>query len=294
MLAAAPQLILQHNALFRSFRHRRWVLPVSAVCLVVAFQPVAAQNGSLVNGELPARAVLGANLQYAPEYAGASRHSFDLKPLWALQYGRVRISSSGAAAVLGFGADTPGAGASADLVRTDRFKLRLGLRLDHGRKSSDSADLAGLPDVRNTVRGRVAASYALDEHWTTAASVSQDLLGRDGGALASLDLGYRARLTETTQWSTGVGLAFGNSRYMQSYFGVPEGALRPPRLPSFSPGAGARDVHTGIGLMTTITPRWVAFGGIGYSVLLGDAAASPLTKSRSDWSAAVGLAWRCC
>jgi outer membrane protein len=148
--------------------------------------------------------------------------------------------------------------------------------------------------VRDTVRGRVSASYAPDEHWTTAAGISQDLLGRGGGALASLDLGYRARLTETTQWSTGVGLAFGNSRYMQSYFGVPDGALRPPRLPSFAPGAGARDVHTGIGLMTTITPRWVAFGGIGYSVLLGNAAASPLTRNRSDGSAAVGLAWRCC
>lgn len=265
-----------------------------ATCLGLACQTAAAQNGALVNGEMPARIVLGANLVYAPEYAGASRHSLDLKPVWALQYGRVRISSSGAASVLGFGADSPGAGASADLVQTDRFKLRLGLRLDHGRKSSDSVDLAGLPDVRNTVRGRVAASYALDAHWTTAVSVSQDLLGRDGGALASLDLGYRAKLTASTQWSTGAGLTFGNSRYMQSYFGVPEGALRPPQLPSFSPGAGLRDVHTGIGLMMTITPRWVAFGGAGYSVLLGDAASSPLTKGRGNWSASVGLAWRCC
>ena len=80
---------------------------------------------------------------------------------------------------------------------------------------------------------------------------------------------------------------------MQSYFGVPEGVLQ-PRLAAFAPGGGLRDVHTGIGLMTAITPSWIAFGGLGYSILLGNAADSPLTKSRNDWSASAGLAWRCC
>ena len=256
--------------------------------------PATAQNGSLVDGETPAKIVLGASLQSTPEYAGGDRRDLSLKPLWALQYGRVRLSTSGAAAVLGFGADAPGPGASADLLQGDRFKLNFALRLDHGRRSSDSPDLAGLPDVRQTLRGRLAASYKLDAHWTAAASVSQDLLGRAGGALGALDLGYRDRLSDAVHWSAGAGLAFGDGRYMGSYFGVPAGALRLPDRPAFAPGAGLRDVHSGVGLMAALAPSWVAFGGIGYSTLLGDAAASPLTKSRSSWSASLGLAWRCC
>jgi outer membrane scaffolding protein for murein synthesis (MipA/OmpV family) len=273
---------------------RQRIAAAVALATAVAWQTAAAENGSLVNGETAARIVVGANLQFAPEYAGADRQELKLRPLWALQYGRVRISTSGASSVLGFGADAPGPGASADLIKKDRFKLSLALRLDHGRRSSDSPDLAGLPDIRQTLRGRLGASYALDAHWTTAASISQDLLGRGGGAVGALDLGYKDRLTDSTHWSAGAGIAFGNARYMQSYFGVADGALRPPGLPSFAPGAGLRDVHTGLGLMTAITPSWVAFGGVGYSTLLGGAASSPLTKSRNSWSASIGMAWRCC
>jgi MipA family protein len=122
--------------------------------------------------------------------------------------------------------------------------------------------------------------YRLDPHWSVGAVVSQDLLGRNGGALAALDLSYRDRLAGSTQWSAGARLAFGNGTYMRSDFGVPESAAGPNERPAFAPGAGPRDVHVGIGLTTAITPRWIAFAGAGASSLLGDAASSPFTKSR--------------
>ena len=266
----------------------------AAATLFLLGSPAFAQTGSLVNGGYAARFVVGGQFALAPDYAGASGQTLKLRPLWAVQFGRLRLSTSGASAVLGFGGDAPGPGASTDLVRTDRFKLGLALRLDHGRDSSASPDLAGLPDVRQTLRGRLGASYALDQHWVAGASLSQDLLGRGGGALGSLDMSYRDRLTPTTQWSVGAGVALADSRYMQSYFGVPADAVTPSGLTPYSPGAGLRDVHTGLSLMTALSPSWIAFGGVGFSTLLADAAASPLTKSRSSWSASIGLAWRCC
>jgi MipA family protein len=151
-----------------------------------------------------------------------------------------------------------------------------------------------LPDVRATLRGRVFASYSLSSRWSASASVSQDLLGRDGGALAALDLGYRAPLTERTEWRVGAGMNFGDRRYMQTYFGVSPQASQQSGLPAFDAQAGLRDLHAGIGLMTALHTRWIAFGGVSISSLQSDAAASPLTRSNTTGSFSVGIAYRCC
>lgn len=240
------------------------------------------------------RYVLGMALTSATEYAGSDRRVLKLQPLWAYQYGRFRISTSRAGAVLGFGADAPGPGASAELVKTARWRLGAALRLDNGRRSSDSALLAGLPDVRRTLRGRVYASYALTENWGLGGSVAQDLLGRGGGTVGALDIGYRQRLSERTEWSAGMGLSFANAQHMRSYFGVTDGQALLPDRPAFTPGAGLKDFHTGIGLTTALAPRWIAFASASASTLLGDAAASPLTKTATSIGASVGLAYRCC
>lgn len=243
--------------------------------------------------DMASKYVIGASLTSAPEYPGASKRVAKLRPLWAYQYGRLRISTSRASSVLGFAADAAGPGASAELVASKTWRLGAALRFDSGRSSSDSADLAGMPDVKRTLRGRVYASVRLTDAWTLNSSLSQDLLGHHGGALASFDLGHRMKFSERTELSSGVGISFGNARYMNTYFGVPDSAVRADR-PAFSAGAGPRDVHVGVGVMTALTPRWIAFANIGASRLLNDAATSPLTRQVTGSSAGIGLAYRCC
>lgn len=240
------------------------------------------------------RFLIGAALSSAPDYAGSDRTAIKPSPLWAWQYGRYRISTGRAAALLGFGADPPGPGASAELLSSGNLKFGAALRIDGGRGASDSPHLAGLPELRRTLRGRFYASYAAGPHWSLGASLSQDLLGRQGGALAAADLGYRAPAGVHSEWSAGVGLSFADRRYMQSYFGVTEAAARTSGLVAFNPGAGIRDLHAGIGWTTALTPRWIAFAGAGISALQGDAAASPLTHARSSTTASMAIAYRCC
>ena len=50
-------------------------------------------------------ALLGASVASRPEYDGASTRQTKLRPLWAFQWGRWRISTSGGSAILGFGRD---------------------------------------------------------------------------------------------------------------------------------------------------------------------------------------------
>jgi outer membrane scaffolding protein for murein synthesis (MipA/OmpV family) len=251
-----------------------------------------ADDEDKVPAPTPFNYVLGAAVAWRPDGVG-SRH-YEIKPslLWAIRWGRWRISAGGANALFGFGREVTGSGASTDLVDSKLWRVGLSLRLDSGRKSADTATTAGLPDIQRTLRGRLFASYALNPDWQLSGSLSQDLLGHHGGLLAGLDLGWRLRRSASTEWTAGVGIGAADSQHMRSYFGVtPEAALSSGRT-AFTPSAGLSDVHAGVGFTRALSPRWVAFGSAGLSRLLGPAAQSPLTQKPLGGQIGVGLAYR--
>jgi outer membrane scaffolding protein for murein synthesis (MipA/OmpV family) len=239
-----------------------------------------------------ARYLLGLNVSLGPEYPGADKQRLKARPLWAYQKGRFRISTGAAGGLLDLGGAASGPGASAELLRSDRLRLGVALRIDQGRDSADSDRLRGVPDVRATLRGRVYASYALSGGWSLGAAVSQDLLGRQGGISLGLDLGYSARLGPLTTWQAGAGLSLGDRRYMRSYFGISERVAASSGYAVFDPGNPLRDVHAGLGFRHGLSRHWLSFGGIVYSRLLADAAASPLTRARGSSAVSLGLAYR--
>ncbi len=233
---------------------------------------------------------LGVSAAYTPSYLGSGNQHVRPRPLWAFQYGRIRISTGGAAAVLGIAQDPRGPGASAELVSSQQFRAGVSLRIDRGRNSSDVEGLEGLPDIAATLRGRAYASYALTPRWTLAGTVSQDLLGRGGGALASADIGYRMPITPRAEWYFGSSFTWADLRYMTSRYGVPPDS--PSGLPAFSPGAGPNGVSVGTGFTWAMSSHWVLFGGASATRLLGYAADSPVTDNNVSASASIGLAYR--
>lgn len=240
------------------------------------------------------RYALGIAVSYAPEYSGAQRSVFKPRPLWAWQRGRFRVSTSGANTVLGFGSTTPdtGAGASADIAFHDRWRFGAGLRIDNGRRSSDSAELAGIPDVRRTVRLRLYSSYTLDSHWSAIATVSDDLLRRGGGASGSLDVGYGHAIGANAVWSVSAGLRVADRRYLRARYGIPPEVAAATGRDAYDPRAGLESLNLGAGLTRSLSPNWIVFGGVSAASLRGGAAVSPLTTARSTWQVSVGVGWR--
>jgi len=236
---------------------------------------------------------LGLALSSSPEYAGSSRRDVSLKPIAAFRYGRFKISSSGGSGILNFGEHAESSGVSADLISSRALKLKLSARIGGGRKTSDSIDLAGLPEISKTVFTRLSASYALTGQFSLNSTASWDVLGRGSGLTLSVGLGHSQYLNRRTVWNTGIGLTLANATHMQSYFGVPGDAATPTRA-AYQPGAGIKDLSLGTGFMTALSPRWIAFGQLGYSRLLGQAADSPLTTGANNLSATVGIGYRCC
>ena len=231
--------------------------------------PSVPQSAQAVDAPEPSQFhyVLGVAYGLSPSYAGSDERKARLRPVLALQYGRFRLSSSRGSSVLRHGLDASSSGASATLVERDRLNISASLRIDNGRSASEAVLLQGLPEVRSTLRGRLSMGYALTDRWSLSAGLSQDLLGRAGGAQLNTGLQYAFDLTPQTRVNFGVGAA---------------------------PGGGLFSVDAGMGVMTALNRRWVAFGSISASQLRGDARRSPLTVRPNTYSATAGVAYRCC
>jgi len=272
--------------------HSLSALRGAACCLGLLWAPASHASDLLADLAANATMALGAATSLSPSYTGSSTRSVQVVPMWAFQYGRIRLSTGGGAAVLGIPQDPRGPGASAELFGSERMHVGVALRIDRGRESSTVNGLEGLPDVPATLRARAYASYALTPRWTLASSFSQDILGRGGGAVATGDIGYLEPLTPSTEWYAGTGLSWSDQRNMNSYYGVSPESAAATGLPPFSPGAGVTSLRFGVGFTSALTSRWILFGGAGVSRSLGYAAESPLTKQVLGGSVSIGLAYR--
>lgn len=248
----------------------------------------------------PTEPVAGNGLSYAlglavidaPTYAGGAGRELKLRPLWSVRYGRFRISGARSSGLLGSPTIEKHSGASADLIDSDRWKLNLGLRFDNGRQPGDDPALAGLPEIRSTLRGRLSGGLNLGGGFSTSLAYSADLLGRDGGGQVGWGLGHGWAPWPGAKASVGVGATWADQRHMQTYFGIaPDVALRTGRT-AYTAGAGLLDVNAAALLQMPLGSRWTLMGGLTLSQLQGDAAASPLTRKTSNATASLALAWR--
>lgn len=281
----------------------RWhglrTLGMAAVLLCAAGPGLAAEGGAGDAEPVPAEPAASPRTEYAlglalidrPSYAGSSKMAWKLRPLWTLRHGRFRLSGARSSGLLGRPGED-GSGASAELVETPLWRIGASLGIDSGRSSADDLRLAGLPDLRRTLRGKVYAHRDLAKDWGLSMNYSQDLLGRGGGATAGLDLGYGRWLSPGLRGSVGGGVTWADQRYMHAQFGIaPDVALRTGRQ-AFEAGAGVRDLHLGANVQWALSGAWFGFASVGTTRLMGDAAQSPLTTRRNGSSIAVGLAWR--
>lgn len=277
-----------------------------ATLLAACLLPLAAaaqQAGAGADAPpLPAAGIdppAGAGLTYAlglavidaPTYAGASGREQKLRPLWSLRYGRFRLSGARSSGLLGAPTTERRSGASVDLFDNPNWSLGLGLRYDNGRKPGDDPALAGLPEIRSTLRARLNSNWNLGRGFSTSLSYSADLLGRNAGNQVGWGLGYGWAPWPKSTASVGVGATWADKRHMQTYFGVaPDVALQTGRT-AFVPGAGLLDLHAGLALRMPLSGRWTLMGGLALSQLQGDAAASPLTHKPFGATAMLALAW---
>jgi outer membrane protein len=233
---------------------------------------------------------IGLVTPYAPTYPGAGDLGWHVTPAGFVRWGRFTITGAGGFTTVRNEEVERGVGA--ELLRNDRLQVRLGLRLDNGRSQSASPTLAGLGDVRSTVRARLAGRYRLDEAWSVSAGLSSDALGRGQGATLDLSVGRDWRLPQGLRLSVSTGVQAADARCMAQWHGVTAAQSVSSGLPEHLAGAGWRQWNVGAQLRRELSPQWSGFVGARASRLLGSAADSPLSLQSSSWNVQAGLVWR--
>ena len=226
----------------------------------------------------------------SPDYLGASDSGTSVRPGFLLTWGRFSLSSGG-----GFAAtrqDKVVRGLGYELTRTDNLNVNLGLRFDGGRSESESPALAGMGDVKATIRARVSAGYRLSEFWRLEGAWTVDAFDRGGGNLVELSLERQQWIAERTQLTWGGTLNVAGPRYMRTYFGVTAEQAARSGYPEYSPGMGLRDVAAFVSLKTDIGADWVVLGALSVSRVIGPAADSPLVQKATGYGVTVGLGYR--
>jgi outer membrane scaffolding protein for murein synthesis (MipA/OmpV family) len=234
---------------------------------------------------------VGLTTSYRPEYNGSSRQTLRLKPALYLRWGRVAITNASDFSVRRAD-DTGGSGLGVDVLRSDRFSMSGSLRYESGRKESSSDTLAGMGDIRPTVRARVAATWRLGGPWRLVGSLGPDLIGHGGGVIGDVGVAWDRRLSPTTAWTVGGSLLLADGTYMRRYYGVSEEQSARSGYPVYQPAAGGRDAVVYTNLRHDFDREWTVLGGASTHRLIGPAADSPLTRAREGWGVNAGVAWR--
>ena len=241
----------------------------------------------------PPRALAGAvtlSVQSGPDYLGARERGLSVRPGFFLRWGRLSVSSGGSWAARR--QDTELSGLGYDLTHSDTFDATLGLRMDSGRSESDSPALAGMGNIKRTIRGRIGADWRFSPGWQLSGSWTIDAFGRGGGNLGELRLRHEWQLSPMLTLTSGAALTVAGDRYMQTYFGVtPEQSAR-SGYPVYSPSLGLRDLQLYTALRYDVGEHWVLTGGPGLTRLLGPASRSPLTQRKQTWNISAGAGYR--
>lgn len=245
---------------------------------------------------LPAAAVEGLSgavtgvMLWGPKYKGSARSDFAFRPGLLIRYGRVTVSSGAGFAARREDADRRGLGI--DLAHSDVFDLSLGLRLDNGRDETDSPELAGMGEVKRTVRLRIGGSWQFARGWQLAGNWTVDAFNRGGGNVADARIQYEWQATPRLTLTSTASVTIAGPRYMKTWFGVDEEQSARSGYPVYDPGFGVREVGFLLNARAEIGEHWVFVGGPGYTRLLGPAAKSPIARQRSSWSASAGVGYR--
>jgi outer membrane scaffolding protein for murein synthesis (MipA/OmpV family) len=216
--------------------------------------------------ELPGASVtIGLGAELAPDYFGAGMTG--LGPAGA-------FSIQGLVLPGGFGI-----GSESALPTDPGFGLRGAFRFVSSREASDNAELRGLEDIdaavelglglfriteRSRVYGEIRRGFGGHEGWVAEAGVDAILRPADQLVLTA-----------------GPRVHWGDTAFVDTYFGVTEAEAARSRFASFSPDGGLVSLGIEMNARYDFRNGWGLHGTLGWRQLQGDAGRSPISKEGS-------------
>lgn len=205
---------------------------------------------------------LGGGVGVAPEYEGSS--DYEVKPVFN---GRIISLNLG---VLNLGGG-----------QADGFSVGPSFRYLGERDAGDDPLLAGIPAVDDSLELGLRIGYET-EYTRVFGQARYGVTGHNavtGELGADLVMRPVLRPGESTEFSIGPRLSFGDDDYMDTYFSVPTGATF---LAPYNASSGFKSAGVEATLRHDFSERWAVETSVGWNRLIGDAADSPIVRAGSE------------
>jgi outer membrane protein len=218
-------------------------------------------------------AVIGAGFAYVPEYSGAEKHR--LAPILHAEYNWGN----------GFFASTSRGVGYAHAF--DGVELSAALGYAGGRSDSDrnglrpgSDALQGMGYIRASPIVNLGASTRLGE-LGIGINAQIALRNRDNGNTYTLHASHPLYKSASDQVGLSMGAVYGDSKHAQTWYGVSDLQSAHSGFAAAKAGAGFEKVSLSASWNHVFDKRWSVRTIGGASMLVGDAADSPLTKKKT-------------
>jgi outer membrane scaffolding protein for murein synthesis (MipA/OmpV family) len=123
-----------------------------------------------------------------------------------------------------------------------------------------------------------------------AADVRRGIGGHDGW-IGDLGFYIPLRASDTFVAFAGPSITLADQDYMDSYFSVSSGQAARSRLPAFHADAGFKNASFGVTALYFISDNWFIIADAAVEQLLSDAARSPVTQSRTQFTFDLSIAY---
>lgn len=178
---------------------------------------------------------------------------------------------------------SPIAGLGVNALRVGSLRAGVAILPDFGRSASSADRLRGWGDVSAGANLKVFAVYPLGPAALLADVRRQ--VGAGNGTLVEAGVTSTRKLARRLILSATATVSWADARYATAYFGVDgnqsAAALTQGwNIPRYSAGAGLRDTALTLFAIVPLDERWSVQSLVRAELLLGDAAASPLTERR--------------
>ena len=222
------------------------------------------------------RITLGVTGAVMPKYEGADTYQVTPGGVVDIRYRDIAFFSVGE-------------GLGVNLLRGDTYRAGVALSYDLGRNDNDDSRICGLGDIDPAPEVKLFGQVFIMPV-VLAIDIRRGIGGHDGWIG---DLGIYMPLIGTDSFVAfaGPSITLADQDYMDAYFGVSPGQAANSRLPRFQADAGFKNANFGATAICFISDNWLIIADAAVEQMLGDAARSPVTQSRTQFTFDLSIAY---
>ncbi|RKP49605.1 MipA/OmpV family protein [Pararobbsia silviterrae] len=215
---------------------------------------------------------VGIGATFEPRYTGGDVYHTLMGPSLDIRYKDLAFFSTGE----GFGVN---------VFQGQNWRVSVAAVYDLGRRvKDDPADLAGLGNINPAPELKVAAEYVVSKDFPLVirTAVTRSFGGSNGDIA---DVGIYMPMPASSEhffWFAGPSFSVADSNYMQSWFGVNAAQAAASQYPRYDAHAGFESAGFGVTFIWFVTKHWFVTADGALKRMLGSAADSPITKSKTN------------